>query len=137
MYNTKNIILMGAMTRNLEIPRVAVDTVGCKLNQAETQFLIQQLSQAGYRLVSPDNEADVYIVNTCTITHVADRKCRHLLRLAHRRNPNAVVVALGCHAERARHELAQIEGGDLVLDNSQKPNLVRLLEGAGWRSRLA
>ena len=135
MYNTKNIILMGAMTRNFEIPRVTVDTVGCKLNQAETQFLIQQLSQAGYRLVSPDNEADVYIVNTCTVTHVADRKCRHLLRLAHRRNPNAVVVAIGCYAERARHELAQIEGVDLVLDNSQKPNLVRLLEESGWLSR--
>jgi threonylcarbamoyladenosine tRNA methylthiotransferase MtaB len=123
------------MTRNLGIPRVAIDTVGCKLNQAETQFLARQLSQAGYRLVSPDNEADVYIVNTCTVTHVADRKCRHLLRLAHRRNPNAVVVATGCYAERAHHEMAHIEGVGLVVGNSQKPSLVRLLEESGWLSR--
>ena len=123
------------MNRNLEIPRVALDTVGCKLNQAETQLLARQFTQAGYRLVSADDEADVYILNTCTVTHVADRKCRHRLRLAHRRNPDAVVVAIGCYAERAHQELARIEGVDLVLGNSEKPNLVWLLEESGYLSR--
>ena len=125
-YNTKC-----AMNKNSDIPRVALDTVGCKLNQAETQFLARQFAQAGYRLVPADDEADVYILNTCTVTHVADRKCRQRLRLAHRRNPNGLVVAIGCYAERAHQELAQVEGVDLVLGNSEKSNLPCLLEESG------
>ena len=119
------------MTRSSEIPKVALDTVGCKLNQAETQLLARQFAQAGYRLVSAADGADVYILNTCTVTHVADRKCRRLLRMARRRNPGALVVAIGCYAERACRELAQIEGVDLVLDNSEKMHLLRLLEESG------
>jgi threonylcarbamoyladenosine tRNA methylthiotransferase MtaB len=122
------------MARGSEIPRIALDTVGCKLNQAETQLLGQQFAQAGYRLVSADEGADVYILNTCTVTHVADGKCRRLLKLAHRRNPQALVVAIGCYAERARQELAQIDGVDLVLDNRQKQHLLPLLEESGWLS---
>jgi threonylcarbamoyladenosine tRNA methylthiotransferase MtaB len=118
-----------------DIPRVALDTIGCKLNQAETQLLARQLAQAGYRLVAADGEAEVYILNTCTITHVADRRCRQRLRLAHRRNPGGVVVAIGCYAERAGNELEQVEGVDLVLDNSQKSDLVRRLEESGYLSR--
>jgi len=125
------------MIRGLEIPRVALDTVGCKLNQAETQLLARQFAQAGYRLVSPNDGADVYILNTCTVTHVADSTCRQRLRLAHRRNPDGVVVAIGCYAERARHELAQIEGVDLVLGNNEKSNLLCLLEESGRLSRLS
>lgn len=119
------------MIRNSEMPKIALDTVGCKLNQAETQLLAQQFARVGYRLVSAADEADVYILNTCTVTHVADRKCRRLLRLAHGRNPDALVVAVGCYAERARQELAEIEGVDLVLDNSEKLHLLRLLEESG------
>jgi threonylcarbamoyladenosine tRNA methylthiotransferase MtaB len=115
--------------------KIALDTVGCKLNQAETQLLAHQLAQAGYRLVSAAEPADVYILNTCTVTHVADRKCRRLLRMAHRRNPDALVVAIGCYAERARQELAQIGGVDLVLDNSEKLHLLPLLEESGCLSR--
>jgi threonylcarbamoyladenosine tRNA methylthiotransferase MtaB len=123
------------MTGNSDIPRVALDTVGCKLNQAETQFLARQFAQVGYRLVPADDEAEVYILNTCTVTHVADRKCRQRLRLAHRRNPNGVVVAIGCYAERAQQKLAQVEGVDLVLGNSEKSNLLCLLEESGRLSR--
>jgi threonylcarbamoyladenosine tRNA methylthiotransferase MtaB len=123
------------MVRSVEIPRVALDTVGCKLNQAETQLLARQFARAGYRLVSADDEADVYILNTCTVTHVADRRCRHRLRLAHRRNPDGVVVAIGCYAERAGKELARVEGVDLVLGNSEKSNLPWLLEESGRLNR--
>jgi len=111
--------------------RVALDTIGCKLNQAETELLAEQLAGAGYRLVSPADEADVYILNTCTVTHIADSKSRHRLRLAHGRNPDALLVATGCYAERAPRELAQIDGVGLVLDNNDKPNLLRLLEESG------
>jgi len=114
-----------------ETPRIALDTVGCKLNQAETQLLSRQFARAGYRLVTSTDGADVYILNTCTVTHVADGKCRRLLKQARRRNPDALVVAIGCYAERARQELAGIEGVDLVLDNSEKMQLLPRLEESG------
>jgi len=111
--------------------KVALDSLGCKLNQAETELLARQLAEAGYQLVSPFDEADVYILNTCTVTHTADSKSRHRLRLAHRRNPDALVVATGCYAQRAPQELAQIEGVSIVLGNNEKPYLPQLLAEAG------
>ncbi len=111
--------------------KIALDSLGCKLNQAETELLARQFAEAGYRLVAPTDGADVYILNTCTVTHIADSKSRHQLRLAHRRNPGALVVATGCYAERARYELAQIEGVDLVVGNEEKPHLLRLLRESG------
>ena len=114
--------------------KVALDSLGCKLNQAETDDLFHQFAEAGCQMVSSPGEADIYILNTCTVTHIADRKSRHLLRLAHRRNPDAVVVATGCYAERAPKELAGIEGVRLVLGNSDKPHLLRLLEESGCLS---
>ena len=119
------------MDNRLESVRVAFDTIGCKLNQAETELLAKQFAGAGYRLVSPADEADIYILNTCTVTSVADSKSRQHLRLAHRRNPGALLVATGCYAERASQELAQIDGVDLVLNNEEKPYLLRLLEESG------
>lgn len=119
------------MAVNSEIPRVALDTVGCKLNQAETQLLARQFDQAGYRLVPPDDGADVYVLNTCTVTHVADGKCRRLLNQARRRNPSALVVAIGCYVEHARRELTQMKCVDLVLDNHQKMDLLSHLEELG------
>jgi len=114
--------------------KVALDTLGCKLNQAETELLARQFAEAGYRLVSLVDEADVYILNTCTVTHIADAKSRHLLRLAHRRNPDALVVATGCYAQRVPQELAQIEGVSLVVGNDGKPHLLRLLQESGCLS---
>jgi len=119
----------------MEIPRVALDTVGCKLNQAETQSLARQFARAGYRLVAADDGADVYVLNTCTVTRIADVKCRHLLKKARRRSPEALVVAIGCYVERAREELARISGVDLVLDNSQKMDLLSILEESGRLER--
>jgi len=115
--------------------KIALDTIGCKLNQAETELMAKQLAEAGYRLVAGADEADVYILNTCTVTHVADSKSRHLLRRAHRQNPNARLVATGCYAERASQELARINGVDLVLGNNAKAGLVRRLEEHGYLCR--
>ena len=108
--------------------RVALDTLGCKLNQAETELLTRQFVEAGHRLVSRPEEADIYILNTCTVTHVADSKSRRLLRLAHRRNPDALVVATGCYAQRAPQELAKIDGVSLVASNDEKLRLPGLLQ---------
>jgi len=120
------------MSRDVRNTRVALDTLGCKLNQAETELLAAKFAQAGCRLVSSTDEADIYVLNTCTVTHIADRKSRHLLRLAHRKNPDAVIVATGCYAQRACRELTQIEGVNLVLDNNDKMNLVKLLEESSY-----
>ncbi|MFC2071499.1 tRNA (N(6)-L-threonylcarbamoyladenosine(37)-C(2))-methylthiotransferase MtaB [Chloroflexota bacterium] len=114
--------------------KVALDTLGCKLNQAETEVLAKQFAEAGYRLVSPADEADIYILNTCTVTHIADAKSRHWLRLAHRRNPTALVVATGCYAQRVPQELAQIEGVSLVVGNDEKTHLLRLMQESGCLS---
>jgi threonylcarbamoyladenosine tRNA methylthiotransferase MtaB len=121
----------------LESVKVALDSLGCKLNQAETELLARQLADAGYKLVSPTDTADVYILNTCTVTHIADRKSRHWLRLAHWRNSGARLVATGCYAQRAPDELAQIEGVSLVVGNEEKPYLLPLLEKSGLISSSA
>ena len=106
--------------------RVAFYTLGCKLNQAETESLVGQFSQSGFQLVPPNDVADIYIANTCTVTHIADRKSRHWLRLARRRNPQALIIATGCYAQRSRQELAQL--ADLVIDNTEKENLLALTQ---------
>ncbi len=108
--------------------RVAIDTLGCKLNQAETESLARQCIAAGHRLVSSHDEYDIYILNTCTVTHIADSKSRHLLRLANRRNPGALIVAVGCYPQRAADELAQIEGVNFVIGNDEKHHLVEILQ---------
>ncbi len=113
-------------------PTVALETVGCKLNQAETEHLARQFVEAGYRLVEANEAADVYILNTCTVTHVADRKSRHRLRLARRRHPGALIVATGCYAERAHQELGRVSGVNLIAGNRHKPHLVKLVEKAGF-----
>jgi len=112
--------------------RVKLDTLGCKLNQAETELLAGQFIGAGYRLTSSFDEADIYILNTCTVTHIADRKSRHLLRMARRRNPAVVIVAAGCYAQRARQQLTDIDGVNMVLGNDDKMHMVRLLEAEDY-----
>ena len=113
--------------------RVAFYTLGCKLNQAETESLANRFSQAGFQLVSPGEGADIYIANTCTVTHVADRKSRHWLRLARRRNPQALIIATGCYAQRSRQELAQL--ADLIVDNKEKEHLLTLTKNLSLEGR--
>jgi threonylcarbamoyladenosine tRNA methylthiotransferase MtaB len=110
---------------------VTVETLGCKLNQAESESIARQFAAAGHSIYHPSDCADIYILNTCTVTHVADRKSRHLLRLARRRNPGALVIATGCYVERAPEELARIEGVDMLLDNKEKSHLTQVLEQEG------
>jgi threonylcarbamoyladenosine tRNA methylthiotransferase MtaB len=106
--------------------KVAFYTLGCKLNQAETEALANCFSRAGFQLVPPGDGADIYIANTCTVTHIADRKSRRWLRLARRRNPRALIIATGCYAQRNSREL--IELADLVVDNAEKEQLLTLTQ---------
>jgi threonylcarbamoyladenosine tRNA methylthiotransferase MtaB len=107
--------------------RVALETLGCRVNFSETDRLRGTLVAAGYHLVDFRAEADVYVVNTCTVTHVADRKSRQLLRRAVRNNPEAIVVAVGCYADTASEVLRQVQGVDLVLSQHEEPHLVERL----------
>ncbi len=116
--------------------KIAVASLGCKLNQAEAELLARQITEAGYTLVAPSDGADLYILNTCTVTHIADRKSRHWLRLAHRHNPGAKLVVTGCYAERAAAELARITGVTMVIGNEQKPRLLRILDESGLLNRV-
>lgn len=111
--------------------KVFLDTLGCKLNQAETEWLASQLGEAGFRLVDAIIDADIYLLNTCSVTVAADAKSRHLLRRAHRLNPDAMIVATGCYAERDSGEVAQIPGVSRVVGNSQKHRLPSIMEKYG------
>ena len=107
--------------------RVALHTLGCKLNQAESELLARQLSQAGYQVTDGD-KADICVLNTCTVTHIADRKARRWLRLMRRENPEALIVATGCYAERAPKEIEQLGAIDLIVGNQDKAQLLELIE---------
>ncbi len=108
--------------------KLAFYTLGCKVNQVETEQIKEEFDSRGYQIVDFDEPADIYIINTCTVTHVSDRKSRAMLRRAVRKNPDAVVVALGCVAQVDAHQLAAIEGVDLVVGNRDKENLVPIVE---------
>ena len=109
---------------------VAIETHGCKLNQADSSVLALQFAQAGYRLVDGKADADIIIINTCTVTATADAKARQALRAARRANPRAVVVAAGCYPERAADELRRLPEVSLVVGNRSKPELVNLAVAA-------
>jgi threonylcarbamoyladenosine tRNA methylthiotransferase MtaB len=106
--------------------KVAIHTLGCKLNQAESELLARQFIDAGHSIVT-DEGADIHVLNTCTVTHVADRKSRHLVRFWRKKNPEALVVATGCYAQRAPEELAQA-GAGIVVGNEGKMHLIDLLK---------
>ncbi len=111
-------------------PKVALATLGCKVNQAETEAIAAGLARVGFRRVSFDERADVYVINTCTVTHVADRKSRNLIRQARRMNEQALVVATGCYVEVSSEQVRQLGGVDLVIGNKDKARLVQAILGA-------
>ena len=110
-----------------KIPSVAIHTHGCKLNQADSSQLARQFLAAGYRLVDSPADADVFVLNTCTITTTADAKARQALRAARRKNPDAFIVATGCYSQRAAQELNQLDAVSLVVQNTEKDSLVSLV----------
>ena len=106
---------------------VMMETHGCKLNQADTQLLSRELGSAGFTVSQSVEDADVYVLNTCTVTHVADRKARQAVRAAKRRNPNSVVIVTGCYAQRAPGDLSSMPEIDLLAGNMAKPSLARMI----------
>jgi len=120
---------------------IAILTLGCKLNQADSQALARELLAHGCRVSQRATPADAFVINSCSVTHVADRKSRHLVRLARRISPGATVILVGCYAEGAGADLAERVGADLVVGNGDKASLVqellrRLGDGNGCRTPL-
>ncbi|MFP4615612.1 MAG: tRNA (N(6)-L-threonylcarbamoyladenosine(37)-C(2))-methylthiotransferase MtaB [Thiohalorhabdus sp.] len=109
------------------VRRVATSTMGCKVNQFETEAIRQALQGADYELVPFEAEADLYLVNTCTVTREADRQARQLVRRALRRSPDAFMVVAGCYAQRDPQAVAAIPGVDLVLGNGEKVDVHGLI----------
>ena len=107
---------------------VALITLGCKVNIAETEGMKLLFQKAGYRIVPEDQLADVYVVNTCTVTSMGDKKSRQMLRRVHSLNPSAIVAAVGCFAQVSPEEAAKVEGVSLVLGNNMKHRIVELVE---------
>lgn len=107
---------------------VALYNLGCKVNSYETDGMRQMLEEKGYRIVPFDRQADIYIVNTCTVTNIADRKSRQILHRAKQLNPDAVVVAVGCYVQTGREAVEKDESIDLAIGNNHKKDIVEILE---------
>ncbi len=108
--------------------KVAFHTLGCKVNQVETEQMIEEFIGRGYQIVNFGDPADVYVINTCTVTHISDRKSRAMLRRAVRANPDALIVATGCAAQVDAGQLLQIEGIGLVVGNQDKERLAEIVD---------
>lgn len=108
--------------------KAAFHNLGCKVNSYETEAMQQLLEDAGYEIVPFREGADVYIINTCSVTNVADRKSRQMLHRAKKMNPSSAVVAVGCYVQAAGAELKKDEAVDLIVGNNQKKDLVQILD---------
>lgn len=107
---------------------VALHNLGCKVNSYEIDVIRQLLQEKGYKIVPFDEQADIYIINTCTVTNIADRKSRQMLHRAKKRNPEAIVVAVGCYVQTGRETLEKDDCIDIAVGNNKKKELPQILE---------
>lgn len=106
---------------------VAFVTLGCKLNFSETSTIAQHFIEAGYERVAQNKPADIYVVNTCSVTEHADKKCRNFIRKLHKQNPNALIAVTGCYAQLKPQEILEIEGVDIVVGADRKGDVFQLV----------
>ncbi|MDD6571826.1 MAG: hypothetical protein PUF12_05470, partial [Thermoflexaceae bacterium] len=109
--------------------RAALHNLGCKVNAYETQSMEEMLRNAGYEIVDFEKDiADVYVINTCSVTNIADRKSRQMLHRAKKMNPDAIVVAAGCYVQAAKEEVLRDSSVDIVIGNNKKIDIVAIIE---------
>ena len=106
---------------------VAFATLGCKLNFSETSTIAQQFIEAGYERVAQNKPADIYVINTCSVTEHADKKCRNFIRKLHKQNPHALIAVTGCYAQLKPQEIMEIEGVDIVVGADRKGDVFQLI----------
>ena len=110
------------------MPSIAFYTLGCKVNQYETEVMREQFSARGYQVVEFEQKADFYLVNTCSVTAMADRKSRNIIRRAHKTNPEAKIIVAGCYSQVHPEELQKLEFVDLIIGNEEKKQVAALAE---------
>lgn len=108
--------------------KVAFCTLGCKVNQYETNAMEEKFINSGYEVVAFDQVADIYVINTCTVTNMSDKKSRQMIRKAKQLNEDSIVVAVGCYAQVSKEKLEKIEEVDLILGNNEKKEIVKYVE---------
>lgn len=117
--------------------KVAITTLGCKVNQYESTAMAEMFKSAGFQMVDFEDPADVYIINTCTVTHLGDRKSRQLIRRASRANPDGLVVVTGCYAQTSPGEVLEMPEVDLVVGTADKSRIVELVKRAVKGNRVS
>ncbi len=113
---------------NINQKNIGFYTLGCKVNQYETDSMMDMLKSCGCHVVSFEEKADVYIINTCAVTNMAERKSRQIIRRAKKKNPNAVIVAVGCYVQAEREKIENDSDIDIVVGNNRKKDIARILD---------
>ena len=108
--------------------KIAFHNLGCKVNSYEMDYVQQIMREKGYTVVPFEEKADIYIINTCTVTNIADRKSRQMIHRARALNPQALVVAMGCYVQTGQEDALRDEGIDLAVGNNRKRDIARILE---------
>jgi threonylcarbamoyladenosine tRNA methylthiotransferase MtaB len=114
---------------NRVMKKVAFYTLGCKLNYSETSTIARQFESKGFKKVDFNENPDIFIINTCSVTENADKKCKKIVKEANKINPNGYVAIIGCYAQLKPKEISDIEGVDAVLGAAEKFQLIDLLDG--------
>ncbi|MEG0904611.1 MAG: tRNA (N(6)-L-threonylcarbamoyladenosine(37)-C(2))-methylthiotransferase MtaB [Cellulosilyticaceae bacterium] len=113
----------------MKLKKAAFYTLGCKVNQYDTEAVVEAFKAADYEIVSFNEYADVYLVNTCTVTHLSDRKCRQALRKTKKVNPNSILIAMGCYAQSAKEKIKEeVEEVDIIVGTNHRSQIVKLVE---------
>lgn len=112
----------------MKMPKVAFHTLGCKVNHYETEGIWNRFKQEGYERVDFDHHADVYVINTCTVTNTGDKKSRQVIRRAVRKNPDAVICVTGCYAQTSPGEIMEIPGVDIVVGTQDRGKMISYIE---------
>lgn len=108
--------------------KVSFYTLGCKVNLYETEVVINSFKKKGYNVVDFDEPADIIVINTCTVTNASDKKSRNIIRQAVKRNPNSIVVVMGCYSQVRSEDIKEIDGVNIIIGNSNKSRVVELVE---------
>ena len=117
------------------LKKVAFHTLGCKVNQYETEAMEELFEREGYELVGEEDFADVYVINTCTVTNMSDRKSRQFIRRAKRLNKDSILAVVGCYSQTSPEEIEEIEGVDVILGTSSRNRIVELCQEAGLENK--
>ena len=112
----------------MNLNRIAFTTLGCKVNLYDTEAMIELFEKEGYKLVDFDNVADIYVINTCTVTNLGDKKSRQMIRRAKSLNPNSIIVATGCYSQVAPEEVSKIEGINIVIGTKNRLEIVETVK---------